>query len=276
MYEKILEIYAFLFGRPRFLRLNRFFFNLSIRGLGIQNYKNFRQTGESKFLEVFSKIHTGDKKIVALDVGANKGEYVKLVLDKCKSTPVQIFAFEPGHEQFKYLQSNYLQSNVYVFNVACSEKSGERFFYMDGDTGEFSSLYPSVFKGNIKGGLKKIKIKTVKLDDVIYQQKLKKINLLKIDTEGSEFEVLNGGRKAINSGTIEIIQFEFNSMNTSSRKFLKDFINLLESYSFYRLLPNGIIKVDSYNPLFWEVFSFQNFVAVRKDLVKIFEKTYAE
>jgi FkbM family methyltransferase len=276
MFEKVLEIYAFLFGRPRFLRLNRFIFNLSMRGLGIQNYKNFKQSGEDKFLEVFAKIHKRDKRQTVFDVGANRGDYVKLVLGKFKNTPVEIFAFEPGREQFKYMQSNYLKPNVHIFNVACGEKSGECFLYLGGDGGEFSSLYPSVFKGDTKIKPEKIKVKTVKLDDIVYRQKLNKINLLKIDTEGSEFEVLRGCLEAIDSRIIEMIQFEFNSMNIVRGIFLRDFITLLKGYSLYRLLPKGAIKIDFYDPLYWEIFSFQNFVAVRRDLVKKFERNYAK
>jgi len=276
MYEKILEIYAYLFAKPSFLRLNRFIFNLSIRGLGIQNYKNFKQTGESKLLGVVREIYGSGKKLTVLDVGANRGDYIELILDKCKDIPVQVFAFEPGLKPFEYLQSKYSKSNIHLFNVACSEKTGEHFFYTDGGTGEFSSLYSSVFEGSVKTRVKKTKTKTVRLDDIIRQQKLKKINLLKIDTEGSEFEILNGCQKAISDGAVDIIQFEFNSMNTVNKIFLKDFISLLSNYSLYRLLPNGVIKINVYDPLYWEIFSFQNFVAVRKDIVKKFEKYYAK
>ena len=274
IYGYILDSYAYLFGRTVFLKFNRFIFNLSIRGMGIQNYKNFKLTGEKKFMEVFYKIHIKKNKVVVFDVGANKGDYIKLVWDYWKNKPIQVFAFEPENKPFNYLKDNYSRPNIHIYNLACSKENSERTFYSDGDTGAFSSLYSSVFEGKRDILYKRTKIKTIKLDDIVRRQKLKKIDLLKIDTEGSEYEVLEGSKKAINNRIIGIIQFEFNSMNMSSKVFFKDFMSLLRNYSFYRLLPDGILKFDSYNPLFWEIFSFQNFIAVRSDLVKKFENEY--
>lgn len=272
MYEKILEIYASIFAKPQFVRLNRFMFNLAIRGLGVQNYKNFSQSGEGKLLDVVFGLNK-NRNLVFIDVGANKGDYIKLILDNNKDNSNQILAFEPGSEIFNYLQSRYDQQNIHLYNAACGEKTEVRYFYSDGNGGEFSSLYQSAITNSMKKN-NRTKVRVVKLDDIISKHKLKKIHLLKIDTEGSEFEVLKGCQKAIAKKMVEIIQFEFNSMNVASRVFLKDFMTLLKGYSFYRLLPNGILRVDYNDPLYWEIFSFQNIIAVKHGIAKKFEGYY--
>ena len=60
-----------------------------------------------------------------------------------------------------------------------------------------------------------------------------KIDLLKLDTEGSEYEVLLGGRKMLLNNKIKTIFFEFNEMNVFSRVFFRDFYKLLKNYKIY-------------------------------------------
>jgi hypothetical protein len=88
-----------------------------------------------------------------------------------------------------------------------------------------------------------------------------RVQLLKIDTEGNELSVLKGVESYIASKKIDVIHFEFNEMNVSSRVFFRDFWKMLQGYDVYRLLPRGMVKIDSYNPLYCEIFAYQNIVA---------------
>ena len=66
------------------------------------------------------------------------------------------------------------------------------------------------------------------------------IDLLKIDTEGNEFNVLKGAKKLFEFNKIKAIHFEFNQMNIVSKSSFKDFWDLLnENFIFYRILPRG-------------------------------------
>jgi hypothetical protein len=78
--------------------------------------------------------------------------------------------------------------------------------------------------------------------------------------------VLKGAQKLIESKSINIIAFEFNMMNIVKRVFLKDFINILPGYSFYRLLQDGLIPL-SYNNL-QEIFAYQNIIAIRTGFIQ--------
>ena len=88
---------------------------------------------------------------------------------------------------------------------------------------------------------------------------------MKIDTEGNELEVIRGCAKSIALGKIKIIHFEFNEMNIAARVFFKDFWDILSEYDFYRLLPNGMMRIKKYDPLFCEIFAYQNIVAIYKN-----------
>ena len=86
----------------------------------------------------------------------------------------------------------------------------------------------------------------------------------KIDVEGNEFSVLRGMKMALLSGKVNAIHFEFNEMNVMSRIFFKDFYDFLTDYQFYRMLQDGLVEIGEYNPLFCEIFAYQNIVAIKK------------
>ena len=54
---------------------------------------------------------------------------------------------------------------------------------------------------------KKLKIKTVKLSDILKKNKFRKVDLLKVDTEGHELQVLQGLEKKINKVNHILIEF---------------------------------------------------------------------
>lgn len=265
LFTKSLEIYAIIFGRSQFIKFNRLIFSFAVRGLGIQDYKNFNISGEKKLVEIFSKLKNNQDELIIFDIGANKGEYSRMVQDRNKEKKVKIFAFEPGLKAFADLEKQPFQKDAVLLNLACGSKNGFGLFHDNKDTA-FSSLYLT--------GSKRSKVKMVKLDTIVKQYKIKSIDLLKLDTEGSEKDILLGAAELIKNKRVSILQFEFNSMNIVSKSFFKDFLGLLNGYSLYRLLPRGIMKIDSYDPLFHEIFSFQNIVAVNKSVAKKFERLY--
>jgi hypothetical protein len=75
--------------------------------------------------------------------------------------------------------------------------------------------------------------------------------------------VLHGAEGLLKTGRIKIIQFEFNEMNLVSRVFMRDFVELLQDYKFFRLLPSGMLSL-SYTPLTSELFAYQNIIAISR------------
>jgi len=75
-----------------------------------------------------------------------------------------------------------------------------------------------------------------------------------------------GAIELIKNNKIDVIHFEFNEMNVYSRVFFRDFHELLVNYNFYRMLPDGLVFLGDYNPIYQEIFAYQNIVVIRKDL----------
>jgi FkbM family methyltransferase len=115
---------------------------------------------------------------VVLDIGAHKGFFAKLCIDKgCK----QIHCFEPEPKNFESLVKNLKDySFVQCYDIALWNKNDERDLYFV--PGENTGMHSFYQKGT------PIKVKTIGLDNLL--TKVPKISLLKIDVEGSEFEIL--------------------------------------------------------------------------------------
>jgi hypothetical protein len=132
-----------------------------------------------------------------------------------------------------------------------------------------SSQHASIYKGAFdiihKADIVEYEIEFIKIDNYCKHYNIKRINFLKIDAEGHELMVLKGANDLIKNNAIDMIQIEFSQINLISRTFLKDIIDILDNYSFYRLLPDGLIPLGNYDPVFHELFAFQNIIAVRKE-----------
>jgi len=262
MFNIISAGYQFLFARKAFYKFNKALYYLSLRGLGILNCENYKLSGEQAFIEShFSTL----KKGVVLDIGANIGNYTKNIL---KISPdMQIYAFEPHPITYKKLTTSVVSKNFYPFNLAVGSKNSELqlYDYEDQDGSSHASMYKEVIEVIHKGKAVKHDIKVVRMDNFLKGHSIDRIDLLKIDTEGNELDVLKGLGNCIPEGKIKAIHFEFNEMNVISRSFFKDFWDILPNYNFYRMLQDGLVPIEQYNPVHGEIYAFRNIVALIKD-----------
>ena len=72
---------------------------------------------------------------------------------------------------------------------------------------------------------------------------------------------MQGARKLIREARIDVVTFEFCHHHVYTRTFMKDFLDLLPGWTFYRILPHGTLALGKYVPQNWELFDWQNIVA---------------
>ena len=262
MLKIVSKIYHFILGRKFFYRLNNFIYYLSLKNIGVLNYENNNVSGETYFLKKYvSKIKNG----VIFDVGANVGDYSKLLRELNKE--VEIYSFEPHPITFKKLLENTKRLNIKTYNLGVGSKDGilRLYDYADSDGSSHASLYREVIEEIHKGKVIEHEVKIIDLDKFVVEHGIDRVNLLKIDTERNELNILKGFEKFISQNKVNMIHFEFNEMNTISRVFFKDFWQFLPNYNFYRMLKDGLMPIKNYNPVFCEIFGYQNIVAILKD-----------
>ena len=92
-------------------------------------------------------------------------------------------------------------------------------------------------------------IETTTLDDYCADLGVSCIDFLKIDTEGSEMEVLIGASGLLADRRIRFIQLEYHATWIYSRHYLRDLFSLANicNYKVYKLIkPNTYLAVDTY------------------------------
>lgn len=253
---------SFLITRRQFYRLNKIIYILSLRGLGMLNSQNYLISGEKYFLKIFLKQFN---KPVIFDVGSNQGTYAKMI--KIKRQDADVYAFEPHPDTFKRLRKIAHLFSFKAFNCAVSDKNSNGLLYdfmKDGST--HASLEKEVIEKIHRRKTIASRIDIISLDYFTERQSISHINLLKMDTEGNELGVLLGCKKMLKENRIDVIQFEFGETNIPNRIFLIDFIELLPNYNFYRLIMNGLLPIEKYAPVHWEIFAFQNIIAINKGI----------
>ncbi len=191
---------------------------------------------------------------IYFDVGSHMGTYtdfINIIYPKCKS-----FLFEPQSKIFKKIEKKYLNNvNVKTFNLAVSdiEKKQKLFLNMHDLTSTLSNFDDQSTYLNFKAKLYGTNVKdmnygtelvqTITLKKFIEEHKIDKIDLIKIDTEGHEFNVLKGLQKKIN--IIDNILIEFHHRDL----FLSYDPNKIHEF----LINNGfkLLKVFKF-PFCWE------------------------
>jgi len=261
--KSVKRVYVLLFARRIFYPANLFLYKLSLFGLGLRNYENDTVSGEKafiKFLKALGKFDSG----AILDIGANIGNYSVMLRKNGVTQP--IFAFEPHPVAFSKLSEVAMAYNFTAVPEGAGEANSMAAIYdYQGDSGsEHASMYKGVIEHLHKGKAEEVAIALTTIDEFVAKHDISKIALLKIDTEGHELSVLKGARQTIASGMAEVIQLEFNEMNIISRTFFKDIVDVLPGYDFYRMLPDGLKALGPYNSTNYEIFSFQNIVALKQ------------
>jgi FkbM family methyltransferase len=136
-----------------------------------------------------------------LDIGSNSGYFALSMAGLCD----RVMAFEPMPDVYRRLEANIKLNNfrnVQAFNIAVSDKKEKTTFYMDEHNDGGGSLSAG---RQSEAERKPIEIQTDTLDNILNGHKA---DVIKIDTEGFEYEVLKGGTKTI--GQARLIVFEHN------------------------------------------------------------------
>ncbi|MDP2683739.1 MAG: FkbM family methyltransferase [bacterium] len=175
-------------------------------GLMLRTKGKFEPTQTKSFINSIKKGNT------VFDIGANVG-YYSVLASKLVGKDGKVFAFEPDSQNLKLLYKNLRINhcnNVVVSESALGNKQGKLTLTQDVSNPGESSL--SVLKhGN------KVLVDVITLDKFVKKQKIRTIDLIKMDVEGAELNVLRGGLKTLqNNKKIKI----FIECNPST---LKDF-----------------------------------------------------
>jgi FkbM family methyltransferase len=181
---------------------------------------------------------------IVIDVGANIGDW-SLPMAKAVGTEGKLFAFEPlpfmREALEKTLKINRL-TQASVFDFALSNQTGRTQFAIHQHGDQIVDSGKSRL-GALSGNSVHIEVNAITLDRFISQQKPARIDFIKVDVEGHECQVLEGGRETLEKFQPALI-IEAGNESVDERRKIKSLLSGLNYEIIGIAIDNGVVEVD--------------------------------
>jgi FkbM family methyltransferase len=154
-------------------------------------YINYFPAGYEKdnFDYLNAAVKQGD---TVLDVGAHIGLFA-VIASKLTGTNGKVIAFEPAPATFNLLQQtvkiNKVANTITTIQKAVGKEPGKTTFFISDNVADNSNSLVSYLGDRPLNG---IDIDVTSIDTIVAEQKLDKVNFMKIDVEGAEYDTLRG------------------------------------------------------------------------------------
>ena len=146
------------------------------------------------------------------DVGANKGQIVEKY--RCAFPRAKIYAFEPFPEVYRELAGNVSgDKKTFPCKLALGSSPAKKALRVNASSPTNSLLDTEDSAASYWGeGLMEttgtVDVDIATIDEFCRDRKIKNIDVLKIDTQGTELEVLKGAAGMLSAGRIQLIYTE--------------------------------------------------------------------
>ena len=230
------------------------------------NNVNFdlNSNGELRVLQILSK---RDFKMF-FDVGANKGDWSKLVISMFPEKTIMIHAFEIVPQTFNVLtQYANDHENIIAVNKGLSNKEETISINLGKNSVTATACKIHGMKFHADYYDKVMHCQTIKAKDYMRSNQINNVDFVKIDVEGMDLKVIKGFEEQLKN--IRVIQFEYGIFNISSHDLLIDFYNYLRKMGFVvgKIFPRYVNFFEYHFNM--ENFHGSNFVAVRENETEI-------
>lgn len=136
------------------------------------------------------KVEKGD---TVIDIGAHIGVFSVYAAELSQTG--KVYAFEPFTENYKALENHKAinkKDNLLIFNTGISNKDGAQTLHLsaDNNTGGHSLHLKN-------DSTRTVEIQTTTLSGFCEREKINKIDFLKLDCEGAEFEILKSSEPVL-------------------------------------------------------------------------------
>lgn len=196
----------------------------------------------------------GQKWQQCFDIGANRGEYTKML--RQYAPEAVITSFEPNPESARYIREDH-KTKLEVVAV------GDRVGYVVINFNIADDTQSSSYRKNENTVV--TKVSQTSIDAHLKLHKIKHVDFIKIDTEGHELAVIKGAKESLQKQRIDLIQFEYGGTYKDARTTLKSIYKLLsKNYIICHIMPQGILPLLFEDSL--ETYRYSNWLAISRNL----------
>jgi FkbM family methyltransferase len=233
-----------------------------VRIHGIDGLEVFADMNDERILDVFHEIRGENaeyrvmREILSpgdtfIDAGANFGTF-SLLASRVVGESGRVIAIEPQARLVELMRKSIAESkagNVQTIQAACGSSEGVIDLLVPADDSGRAGIYAG-FSG--RGRHDRVSVPAITLDGLLNSLPQGRRVMLKIDVEGSEFDVLEGGRRFIEAFRPPIF-IELNPWSAAAAgRTAADLLELLQSFGYHsfaelhprrRNLPAGEIDL---------------------------------
>ncbi len=180
-----------------------------------------------------------------VDGGANIGQFARASAETFPQA--KVLSFEPLPEIAELLRRNLSDNPRFVvFEAALGRKDGSADLYRNlySHSSSILPLHPEhnrIFPDTQNRSLSSLKVKLVKLDTVLRNEKIQKPMLLKLDVQGFELEALRGAAKSLGQTTAILLETTFAMLYDGEVSFTQ-IEEFLRRYGFRFIQPIDILE----------------------------------
>ncbi|AFZ13627.1 methyltransferase FkbM family [Crinalium epipsammum PCC 9333] len=190
---------------------------------------------------------------IFLDVGANIGYHSLYIASSFENS--ECICFEPNSLIYQQLNRNIKLNNrlknIRAYDVAISNFDGEVEFYMQDESPYNRGISSLTHNWDLKldtHGVKQISVQAAKLDDFLEESLKSRISVIKIDTQGTEYQVICGAMDIIEkSKPVIFFEFETAYQPENPAESLKEILNKIYGFGYKVFLVKS-----EYPELFYE------------------------
>ena len=159
-----------------------------------------------------------------------------------------VHCFEPAKDTIALLQKNLkeVEDRYLLVNKAVSNTTGTASLFIAGKGLGINSLHRNfeVEDRDVE------EIELITLDQYVVEKQIERIQFIKIDAEGHDYNVLEGASDIMSKGLVDFIQFEYSWRWIDNRRFLKDVFSLVDplGYDLGKVTGYGVEFYEQWDP----------------------------
>lgn len=186
---------------------------------------------------ILDLLQYANDKVIVFDVGSNKGQWSDIIINRRDESILagqyKVHLFEPNELLLNYTRVKYeYNKNIRYVNKAAYSKHEEiiPFYYFTNENNGLSSIYHNPkwdYLPMIHG-----KTGTITLDKYAEENEISEIDFIKIDTEGSEYDVLIGCLDLLQNKKVKFIQVEYSEHYKLTNTTFSSVISYFEKHGY--------------------------------------------